>query len=47
MISKDGEGVLITPLLKFEGLPSNEKIDSFSEFLASFLLISRFFLISD
>jgi hypothetical protein len=37
MISKDGEGVLITPLLKFEGLPSNEKVDSFSKFLTSFL----------
>jgi len=35
-----------TPSSKFESLPSNEKIDSFSGFLASFLVISSFFSIS-
>jgi hypothetical protein len=35
-----------TPSSKFESLPSNEKIDSFSGFFASFLVISSFFSIS-
>ena len=49
MISKDKRvcSLSSTPLLKFEGLPSNEKVDSFSGFLTSFLLISSFFLISN
>jgi len=47
--NKEGGGVLIElyPLLKFEGLPNNEIIDSFFGFVASLFLIFSFFSISD
>ena len=47
--NKEGGGVLIElyPLLKFEGSPNNEIIDSFFGFVASLFLIFSFFSISD
>jgi len=39
-IKKEGGvcSLSFTPSLKFEGLPSNDKVDSFYEFFASFFL---------
>jgi hypothetical protein len=39
--------IKLYPLLKFEGSPNNEIIDSFFGFVASLFLIFSFFSISD